>query len=315
MRLTGVAGERVVRRRPGARSRDRRRPGGDAGDQGALARAARGRGGSLPLLRGGARPAADAARGGGDGRARARGGGAGVRHARRRPRDREHSLDLRRRARARTVPLRCRDGPARERPLFSPSPAPWPRSTSRRRNGVPISVRLPGHRGSPPGDARRGPRPAEPGVGRSHRDERRPRRSRGSPPTAAAAKPAPRSPPGRATRGVSNERQSQCEVLADRSAEGAHDRRSRARPRRAEAIQLLQFTQKSGAPVLQKIIESAVANAKQDGADVDMLFVSKATVDKGPNKFNRRWRPRAMGRATRVTKGISHIVIELDERK
>jgi large subunit ribosomal protein L22 len=83
----------------------------------------------------------------------------------------------------------------------------------------------------------------------------------------------------------------------------------------AEAIQLLQFTQKSGAPVVQKIIESAVANAQQDGADVDVLFVSKATVDKAPNKFNRRWRPRAMGRATRITKGVSHIVIELDERK
>lgn len=83
----------------------------------------------------------------------------------------------------------------------------------------------------------------------------------------------------------------------------------------AEAIQLLQFTTKSGAPILRKIIESAVANARQDGADVDMLFVSKAAVDKGPNKFNRRWRPRAMGRATRITKGISHIVIELDERK
>ena len=82
-----------------------------------------------------------------------------------------------------------------------------------------------------------------------------------------------------------------------------------------EAIQMLQFTQKSGAPVIKKIIESAVANARQDGADVDLLFVSKATVDKAPNKFNRRWRPRAMGRATRVTKGVSHIVIELDERK
>jgi len=74
-------------------------------------------------------------------------------------------------------------------------------------------------------------------------------------------------------------------------------------------------TLKSGAPVLRKLIESAVANARQDGADVDALFVSKAAVDKGPNKFNRRWRPRAMGRATRITKGISHIVIELDERK
>jgi large subunit ribosomal protein L22 len=83
----------------------------------------------------------------------------------------------------------------------------------------------------------------------------------------------------------------------------------------AEAIQLLQFTEKSGAPVLKKIIESAVANARQGGADVDTLFISKATVDKAPNKFNRRWRPRAMGRATKVVKGVSHIVIELDEHK
>ena len=83
----------------------------------------------------------------------------------------------------------------------------------------------------------------------------------------------------------------------------------------AEAIQLLQFTQKSGAPVVLKIIESAVANARQDGADVDALYISIATVDKGPNQHMRRWRPRAMGRATRITKGVSHIVIELDERK
>jgi large subunit ribosomal protein L22 len=82
----------------------------------------------------------------------------------------------------------------------------------------------------------------------------------------------------------------------------------------AEAIQMLAFTAKSGAPVVKKIIESAVANARQVGVDVDLLFVSKATVDKAPNKFNRRWRPRAMGRATRVTKGVSHIVIELDQR-
>lgn len=83
----------------------------------------------------------------------------------------------------------------------------------------------------------------------------------------------------------------------------------------ADAVRLLQFTMKSGAPVLKKIIESAVANARQAGADVDALFVSKAMVDKAPNKFFRRWRPRAMGRATRIEKGISHIVIELDERK
>jgi len=83
----------------------------------------------------------------------------------------------------------------------------------------------------------------------------------------------------------------------------------------ADAIQLLQFTEKAGAPVIKKIIESAVANARQVGADVDALFISKATVDKAPNKFNRRWRPRAMGRATKIVKGVSHIVIELSERE
>lgn len=81
----------------------------------------------------------------------------------------------------------------------------------------------------------------------------------------------------------------------------------------AEALQLLTFTTKSGAPVLKKLIESAVANAQ--GSDIDKLFISKASVDKGPTKFSRRWRPRAMGRATRVEKGVSHIQIELELRK
>ncbi len=81
----------------------------------------------------------------------------------------------------------------------------------------------------------------------------------------------------------------------------------------AEALQLLQFTQKSAAKVLKQLLESAIANAPKN-ADPDKLYISKATVDKGPNKFWRRWRPRAMGRATRVTKGIAHIVIELSQR-
>jgi large subunit ribosomal protein L22 len=83
----------------------------------------------------------------------------------------------------------------------------------------------------------------------------------------------------------------------------------------AEAIQALQFTTKAGAPIVKKLIESAVANAQSAGADIDRLYVSKATVDKAPNRFMRRWRPRAMGRATRVTKGVSHIHIELDHKQ
>jgi large subunit ribosomal protein L22 len=84
----------------------------------------------------------------------------------------------------------------------------------------------------------------------------------------------------------------------------------------AEALQLLEFTPKAGAPFVKKLIASAVANAKvkRPDVDVDGLYISKASVDKAPNSHMRRWRPRAMGRATRVTKGISHIYIELDER-
>jgi large subunit ribosomal protein L22 len=83
-----------------------------------------------------------------------------------------------------------------------------------------------------------------------------------------------------------------------------------------EALQLLEFTPKAGAPVLKKLIASAIANAQQKKPDVDVdaLYVSRASVDKGPNSHMRRWRPRAQGRATRVVKGVSHIHIELDER-
>jgi large subunit ribosomal protein L22 len=82
-----------------------------------------------------------------------------------------------------------------------------------------------------------------------------------------------------------------------------------------EALQLLEFTPKAGAPIVQKLLASAVANAKQAGvSNPDALFVSKASVDKGPNGHLRRWRPRAMGRATPVVKGVSHITIELDKR-
>lgn len=83
----------------------------------------------------------------------------------------------------------------------------------------------------------------------------------------------------------------------------------------AEAIQLLQFANKAAAKVVKGLLDSAIANARQRNLDVDNLFISKATVDKAPNQFYRRWRPRAMGRATRITKGVSHIFIELSERE
>lgn len=73
-----------------------------------------------------------------------------------------------------------------------------------------------------------------------------------------------------------------------------------------EALELLAFTPKRGAAVLRKLLYSAVANARgKNLGDVDNLVVTKVMVDKGPNQ--RRWRPRAMGRATRINKFTSHI--------
>lgn len=84
----------------------------------------------------------------------------------------------------------------------------------------------------------------------------------------------------------------------------------------AEAIDMLLFTRKAAAPVVRKVIESALANARvaNPDVDVDTLYVSVGSVDKGPNKHLRRWRPRAMGRATRIEKGVSHIAITLTDQ-
>lgn len=84
----------------------------------------------------------------------------------------------------------------------------------------------------------------------------------------------------------------------------------------AEALQLLEFTPKAGAPMVAKLISSALANAKtRIGEDeLDSLYIKTAFVNEGPNQHMRRWRPRAQGRATRIIKGVSHIHIELDQR-
>lgn len=72
----------------------------------------------------------------------------------------------------------------------------------------------------------------------------------------------------------------------------------------AEALDILRFTRKSGAPLVSKLIDSAIANARQqgEGVNLDFLYVKLAFADKAPSKNMRRWRPRAMGRATRVLK-------------
>jgi len=83
-----------------------------------------------------------------------------------------------------------------------------------------------------------------------------------------------------------------------------------------EALDILTFTRKAAALPIKKVVESAVANAQQASSvvDVDALYIKSLTVDMGPTRHMRRWRPRAMGRATRITKGMSHVNVVLGIR-
>jgi len=81
-----------------------------------------------------------------------------------------------------------------------------------------------------------------------------------------------------------------------------------------EALLLLQSTPKRASYYLEKLLRSAVANAAENhdvGADISELYVKKICVDEGPTL--KRWRPRAMGRASRINKRTSHMYVELEE--
>jgi large subunit ribosomal protein L22 len=81
------------------------------------------------------------------------------------------------------------------------------------------------------------------------------------------------------------------------------------------ALSALQFSKKSVARDVAKVLRSAVANAQQQdgfGGDVERLFVSKAHADNGPSM--KRVRPAPMGRAFRIIKRTAHLTVEVTER-
>ncbi len=79
-----------------------------------------------------------------------------------------------------------------------------------------------------------------------------------------------------------------------------------------EAINILTFTRRAASEPLRKLIESALANAEHAELETDGLFVETIYVDEGPTQ--RRYRPRAMGRATRINKRTSHVNVVLGQR-
>jgi large subunit ribosomal protein L22 len=81
-----------------------------------------------------------------------------------------------------------------------------------------------------------------------------------------------------------------------------------------QALNILRFTSRAAAVPVAKLIKSAVANAtdlSKGQVDVDKLVVKTISVDQGPTQ--RRYMPRAMGRATRINKKTSHIHVVLAE--
>lgn len=82
----------------------------------------------------------------------------------------------------------------------------------------------------------------------------------------------------------------------------------------SEAIGTLRYTNKKTAPMLSKLIKSAVANAEHNyDMDSDALYVSEVMVDEGPTF--KRMHPRAYGRADVRRHRTSHITVVLRERE
>ncbi|GGG90486.1 50S ribosomal protein L22 [Paenibacillus radicis (ex Gao et al. 2016)] len=80
-----------------------------------------------------------------------------------------------------------------------------------------------------------------------------------------------------------------------------------------EAIAILRHTPKSASPIVEKLLNSAIANAEHNyQLDVNKLVVTQVFVNQGPTM--KRFRPRAMGRASKINKRTSHITLVVSEK-
>jgi large subunit ribosomal protein L22 len=80
----------------------------------------------------------------------------------------------------------------------------------------------------------------------------------------------------------------------------------------AEALLILDTLPKRASGPVEKLLASAVANAKQAGVSVENLFVENVTVNKGI--VLKRSMPRARGSASRINKRTSHVMLTLIEK-
>lgn len=80
-----------------------------------------------------------------------------------------------------------------------------------------------------------------------------------------------------------------------------------------DALTILKHTAKRAAPMVAKVLKSAIANAGQQGvSNVNELYVAECRSDGGP--MLKRFRPGPMGRAMRIRKRTAHINIAVAEK-
>ncbi len=79
------------------------------------------------------------------------------------------------------------------------------------------------------------------------------------------------------------------------------------------ALAILKTMNKRAKYPLEKVIKSAVGNAKQKGFNQDVLIISKLIANSGP--ILKRYRAASFGRAVRIRRRTSHILVELDIKK
>ena len=81
-----------------------------------------------------------------------------------------------------------------------------------------------------------------------------------------------------------------------------------------EALTILSFTTRKSAPIVLKLLNSAIANAKNNfKLDENNLYIAKIFAGEGPKL--KRWHPMSRGRAYPIEKKTSHITIVLSDQK
>lgn len=80
----------------------------------------------------------------------------------------------------------------------------------------------------------------------------------------------------------------------------------------AEALTILKFTPGKGAEIVEKVVQSALANADVKEMDTDNLYVAEVYANQGPTM--KRWRAGSRGRASIILKRSSHVGVTLKEK-